>query len=85
MSADDPRRRVPRTDVALADPRLAAAASRLGPGLVKSAVLTAQARARAGEIAPEQVVDAAAAALPAGATCSIRRRARCMRSGRGSS
>ena len=68
MSADDPRRRVPRTDVALADPRLRGAQERLGPSLVKQAVLAAQARARAGEIAPEQVVPAAAAALPAAAT-----------------
>ena len=68
MSADDPRRRVPRTDVALADPRLADAAARLGPALVKTAVRAAQARARAGEIAPEHVVAEAAAALPAGAT-----------------
>ena len=68
MSADDPRRRVPRTDVALADPRLVAAAERLGPVLVKQAVLAAQARARTGEIAPEQVVAAAEADLPAGAT-----------------
>ena len=68
MSADDPRRRVPRTDVALADPRLADATTRLGPALVKTAVLAAQERARAGEIAPEHVVDEAAAALPAGAT-----------------
>ena len=68
MSADDPRRRVPRTDVALADPRLATAAARLGPALVKQAVLDAQARARAGSIAPEQVVDDAVAALPVRAT-----------------
>ena len=68
MSADDPRRRVPRTDVALADPRLVAAVERLGPALVKAAVTAAQARARAGEIAPEHVVPAAAAALPASAT-----------------
>jgi L-seryl-tRNA(Ser) seleniumtransferase len=68
MSADDPRRRVPRTDVALADPRLAAAVERLGPVLVKQAVVAAQARARTGEIAPEQVVAAAEADLPAVAT-----------------
>ena len=68
MSADDPRRRVPRTDVALADPRLAGAAERLGPAAVKAAVVAAQARARAGEIAPEDVVAVAAAALPARAT-----------------
>ena len=64
MSADDPRRRVPRTDVALADPRLAGAAERLGAAVVKAAVVAAQDRARAGEIAPEDVVEAAAAALP---------------------
>ena len=68
MSLDDPRRRVPRTDVALADPRLAEAVRRLGPDLVKSAVLQAQGRARAGELAPEDVVDTAVRALPVRAT-----------------
>jgi len=68
MSADDPRRRVPRTDVALADPRLVRAAERLGPALVKAAVVAAQARARSGELPPEAVVDTAVADLPAGAT-----------------
>ncbi len=68
MSADDPRRRVPRTDVALADPRLAGAAGRLGQALVKAAVVAAQDRARAGDIAPEDVVATAAASLPAQAT-----------------
>jgi L-seryl-tRNA(Ser) seleniumtransferase len=63
----DPRRRVPRTDVLLADPRLAAAERVLGRTLVKSAVVDAQQRARAGEIAPEQVADHAVAALPSGA------------------
>jgi len=68
MSADDPRRRVPRTDVALADPRLVLAAERLGAAVVKAAVVAAQARARAGELAPEDVVAAADASLPARAT-----------------
>jgi L-seryl-tRNA(Ser) seleniumtransferase len=68
MSADDPRRRVPRTDVALADPRLVRAAERLGPALVKAAVVAAQARARSGELPPEAVVDTAVAGLPVGAT-----------------
>ena len=54
---DDPRRRVPRTDVLLADPRLAAAERVLGRTLVKSVVAQAQQRARAGEIEPEQVAD----------------------------
>jgi L-seryl-tRNA(Ser) seleniumtransferase len=61
----DTRRRVPRTDVLLADPRLAEAAGRLGRALVKTAVVAAQERARTGEIAPEQVADTAVASLPA--------------------
>src|SRR3954468_280059 len=61
----DFRRRVPRTDAVLADPRLAAAAERLGRGIVKAAVAGAQERARSGEIAAEQVADAAVATLPA--------------------
>lgn len=68
MSDDDPRRRVPRTDVALADPRLVDAVNRLGPDLVKHAVLQAQALARSGDLAPEAVVDTAVAALPLRAT-----------------
>jgi L-seryl-tRNA(Ser) seleniumtransferase len=62
----DPRRRVPRTDVVLADARLVAAAATLGHAQVKSIVNAAQERARRGEIAPEEVADAAAAALPQG-------------------
>ncbi|GAA4146271.1 L-seryl-tRNA(Sec) selenium transferase [Actinomadura keratinilytica] len=58
-------RRIPRTDALLAEPRLAAAARRLGRDLVKSVIVTAQDRARRGQIAPESVADAAVAALPA--------------------
>jgi L-seryl-tRNA(Ser) seleniumtransferase len=61
----DARRLVPRTDAVLADPRLAAAAERLGRAQVKAAVARAQQQARAGEIAPAAVADAAVAALPA--------------------
>ncbi|MBW3641219.1 MAG: L-seryl-tRNA(Sec) selenium transferase [Actinobacteria bacterium] len=61
---DDPRRRVPRTDIAMADPALVAAAEQLGPALVKAAVVAAQAHARAGDILPEQVVAYAVASLP---------------------
>jgi L-seryl-tRNA(Ser) seleniumtransferase len=68
VTALDARRRVPRTDAVLAEPRIAAAMSRLGRGIVKAAVVAAQGRARAGQIAPEDVVDAALAALPATAT-----------------
>ena len=60
----DPRRRVPRTDVVLADPRLAAAREQLGGTLVKAAVSQAQELARAGAISPASVADAAVAALP---------------------
>jgi L-seryl-tRNA(Ser) seleniumtransferase len=60
----DVRRRVPRTDAVLADPRLVAAADRLGRPLVKDAVLVAQERVRSGSLAPEQVADDALAALP---------------------
>jgi L-seryl-tRNA(Ser) seleniumtransferase len=64
----DPRRAVPRTDQLLADPRLREAAVRLGPDLVKRSVVAAQARCRAGDLAPADVADEAVAALPAGAT-----------------
>jgi L-seryl-tRNA(Ser) seleniumtransferase len=59
------RRRVPRTDLLLADPRLADAERRLGRALVKAAVARAQQRARDGRIAPDEVADAAVAGLPA--------------------
>ncbi len=63
--SDDPRRRVPRTDAVLADPRLARASTTLGRRAVKAVVAAAQERARRGEIAPEDVAAVAAAALPA--------------------
>ena len=59
---------MPRTDLLLADPRLAEAERRLGRALVKAAVGRAQQQARDGRIAPEQVADAAVAELPARAT-----------------
>ncbi len=64
----DPRRRVPRTDTLLADPRLAEAERVLGRALVKSVIAEAQQRARAGEIEPERVAEHALAALPATAS-----------------
>jgi L-seryl-tRNA(Ser) seleniumtransferase len=63
----DPRRRVPRTDALLADPRLAEAQRVLGRTLVKAVITDAQERARAGDIAPEDVADHAVAALPVSA------------------
>jgi L-seryl-tRNA(Ser) seleniumtransferase len=61
----DPRRRVPRTDALLADPRLASAERVLGRALVKSVIADAQQRARSGEIEPERVAEHAVSALPA--------------------
>ncbi|QYN18630.1 L-seryl-tRNA(Sec) selenium transferase [Amycolatopsis sp. DSM 110486] len=60
----DPRRAIPRTDAVLAEPRLAKAAGTLGRDLVKSLVVAAQQRARAGEIGPGDVVDEVLARLP---------------------
>ncbi|GAB2567112.1 L-seryl-tRNA(Sec) selenium transferase [Paractinoplanes abujensis] len=62
----DPRRHVPRTDVVLADPRLAAATERAGRAAVKSAVVATLQRVRDGALKPDDVVDAALAALPGG-------------------
>lgn len=64
----DPRRRVPRTDTLLADPRLVEAQRLLGRALVKSVIADAQQRARAGEIEPDRVAEHAVAALPATAS-----------------
>ncbi len=59
----DDRRRIPRTDAVLADPRLTAAAATHGRPRVKAAVVAAQERARSGDLDPERVPDAALAAL----------------------
>jgi L-seryl-tRNA(Ser) seleniumtransferase len=61
---EDSRRRVPGTDRVLDNPHVSEAAAQLGRDLVKRCVHTAQQRARAGEIEPEDVVDAALSALP---------------------
>jgi L-seryl-tRNA(Ser) seleniumtransferase len=58
-------RQIPRTDQLLADPRMRAAELRVGRDLVKAAITRAQDRARAGEITPDLVAEAAAAELPA--------------------
>jgi L-seryl-tRNA(Ser) seleniumtransferase len=64
----DPRRRTPRTDVVLADPRLVDATDRVGSRLVKAAVASALARCRAGEVEPDAVADLAVTTLPEAAT-----------------
>lgn len=61
MTTPDPRRAIPRTDVLLADPALAAPIAELGMPRVRAAVRAAQARARAGEIGPDEVPGAARA------------------------
>jgi L-seryl-tRNA(Ser) seleniumtransferase len=61
----DLRRQVPRTDVLLADPRLAAAGRRLGRALVKSAVQDVQQQVRDGLVAPADAARAVLDALPA--------------------
>lgn len=63
----DPRRSVPRTDRVLADPRLVAAAARLGRDTVKRVVRDAQDRVRAGELAAEALTESVLAALPSAA------------------
>ncbi len=60
----DPRRHVPRTDALLGEPRLAAAAVRLGRELVKGAVQDVQQRVREGAVLPGDAADAVLAALP---------------------
>jgi L-seryl-tRNA(Ser) seleniumtransferase len=60
----DPRRRVPRTDALLADPRLVAAADRLGRDLVKAAVQGVQQRVRDGRLDPDHAAAAVLAVLP---------------------
>jgi L-seryl-tRNA(Ser) seleniumtransferase len=68
VPAMDVRRQVPRTDVVLADPAVAAATHRLGRGPVKQAVATAQQRVREGTLPPAGVVAEVLAALPDTAT-----------------
>ncbi|MFI7469803.1 L-seryl-tRNA(Sec) selenium transferase [Nonomuraea sp. NPDC049646] len=63
----DHRRSIPRTDTLLADPRLAEARRRFGHARVKAVIVAAQRRAREGELAPQDVLTAALAALPASA------------------
>ena len=68
MPDSDPRRRIPRTDLILADQRLIEASSRLGSGAVKRAVTDSQQRARNGEIDVEDVVQDALDRVPVAAT-----------------
>jgi len=66
----DVRRRVPRTDVVLADPLLVEPIQRLGRARVKAAVLATQQHVRDGRLDPADAASATLAALPVGA-CSL--------------
>ncbi len=68
----DPRRRTPRVDAVLADPRLEEGLAHLGRDLVKGVVTVVLDRCRAGDVAPGDVVDVVVASLP-GSPSSLRR------------
>ena len=72
MRDDDPRRRTPRMDAVLDDPRLEDAVGRLGRALVKEHVVGVIEECRAGRVDPDDVVARVVVALPANAT-SLRR------------
>ncbi|MFZ2013172.1 MAG: L-seryl-tRNA(Sec) selenium transferase, partial [Nocardioides sp.] len=69
---DDPRRRTPRVDAVLADPRLKDGLARLGRDLVKGSVTVVLDRCRAGDVASEGVVDVVVASLPESASSLCR-------------
>ncbi len=66
----DVRRRVPRTDVLLADPRLVEARERWGSDQVKTAVREAQQLVRDGQLDADSTVTAALTSLPS-QPCSL--------------
>lgn len=70
--AEDPRRRIPRTDALLALDGVRAATVALSEHVVRGLVRAVQDRARRGEIAPEQVEDALLATLASRGASSLR-------------
>ncbi|MDI3329576.1 MAG: L-seryl-tRNA(Sec) selenium transferase [Micrococcus sp.] len=70
--AQDPRRRIPRTDDLLALPEVTAARSRLSEAVLRGLVRQAQERARSGRIAPDDVAAALVADLAARSATSLR-------------
>lgn len=64
----DTRRHVPRTDAVLAHPQIAHAMCVLGRATVKATIASVQEQARAGRIAPDEVVSVVLASLPERAT-----------------
>lgn len=69
---DDPRRRIPRTDVLLALEQVKVASASLGEKVVRDLVRAVQDRARRGDIAPEQVEPELLAALGSSRSSSLR-------------
>lgn len=72
MSQVDPRRLIPRTDHLLALPEVVDARSRLGEHVLRAMVQDAQARARSGELPPEQVEPTVLAAVADRSATSLR-------------
>ena len=64
MSSADPRRRIPRTDLVLADPLLAGAIAEWGIARVKDAVVVTQQRVRDGELAAADLLAGVLDQLP---------------------
>lgn len=69
---DDARRRIPTLDAVLSAPQVAAHLAAFDPAVAKALVRRVQARARAGALAPDDVIDTVAAGLAAGPV-SLRR------------
>ncbi len=71
-AAEDPRRRIPRTDRILAHEEVAQASAAMSERVVRGIITRAQDRARRGEIAPEQVLEDVLAAIGAATPSSLR-------------
>ncbi|WP_313821269.1 L-seryl-tRNA(Sec) selenium transferase [Citricoccus sp.] len=70
--AEDPRRRIPRTDTLFALPEVVDARSRLSEAVLRSLITQAQSRARSGEITPEDVPPAVRAAVASRTATTLR-------------
>lgn len=70
--AEDPRRRIPRTDDLLALPELVEARGRLSGSLIRTLVGEVQDRARRGELPPEEVQPEVLAAVAARSATTLR-------------
>ena len=64
VADQDPRRRVPRTDLLLADQQVGEAVDRLGPDTVKQVIHAVQEQIRSGLLSPESAVSAVLELMP---------------------